>query len=79
MNCQQSGPSTRPGSLKNEAFRGNKGLSETGRKDDLDFCLVNTIDYKWEINRIASDFLKKRQKRKVQLSPPNVNYIAFHA
>lgn len=46
MNCQKSDPSTRPGALKNEAFRGNKGLSGTGRKDDLDFCLVNTIDYK---------------------------------
>lgn len=66
MNCQQSGPSTEPGSLKNEAFRGNKGLSGTGRKDDLDFCLVNTIDYKWEINRIASDFFffKKEAEKK---------------
>lgn len=46
MNCQQSSTSTLPGSLENEAFSGNKRLSGPRRKDDLDFCLDNTIDYK---------------------------------
>lgn len=48
------------GLFKNEVFRGNKGLFGIGRKDDLDFCLVNIIDYKWEINRIVLDFFKKK-------------------
>lgn len=50
--------------FKNLVFIGNKGLFGIGRKDDLDFCLVNIIDYKWEINRIVLDFFLKEVEKK---------------
>lgn len=59
-------------------LRTTKGSVETGRKEEADFCLGNSIDYKWKIRGVASAFHKWRERReKDQLSLPNVNYISF--
>lgn len=58
-----------------EAFTSDKSPVETGRKEDPDFCLVNSIDCKWKINGGGFGIFKRATKNGAQLNPPNVNHV----